>query len=360
MRKDVGVEIARIIACLQVICVHICLPMLENSHLYWGRAVFSGLCADGVAVFWLISGFFMFRNYDFRKTMVRTLKKIVIPLFIIDLLCFFFGDFVFRSVPLSESFNHGIKDLFLYVLQIVRGYTPEVEFAHLWFMRVYILLMLISPVAYGFIHYLKQDCKRIRIFVAVTAVLMFINDIGANQLFGFSTHTVNAVFPAFIEMIWGWIIYNRVSGKKIRSLGIIKPVVIFFLLNFLRPLIYLFQTRIGFADTKIYYWYSLSGLLCAVCIVVMSLNIGFRIKNSRVIGIFSILGSGTFTVYIFHMMVYYLLLKIGYVTVIEEMFSSNFLRSTLAIMIIALSVFLFIGVFRVLIMLIFKYKKTAI
>lgn len=358
MKKDVGVEIARIIACLQVICVHVCLPMIENGHLLWNRAVVAGLCADGVAVFWMISGFFMFRNYDFKKTMKRTFKKIVLPLLVVDVLCFFFGDFLFRSVPLFESISFSVKDLFLYMLQIFRGYTPESEFAHLWFMRVYILLMLVSPFVFGFIEYLKKDSGRVKMFMIITTVLMMINDFGANQLFNFSSHSINGLIPAIIEMVWGWIIYNYLSREKIENNGIVKPIAIFILLNVFRPAMYQLFMKIGFTDTKIYYWYSLFGVLCAACIVILSINIGKIIVNQKVIYTLRILGAGTFTVYIFHMMVYSLFRKIGYIDFLNNLCSFELAKSTLTVSITAMSIFAFVCLIRIVILE--RYKRLFV
>ena len=84
MKRNISVEIARVIACMHVICVHVCLPMVENGNFNFLRGIFSGICADGVAVFWLISGFFMFNNFDYRKTLKRTWKKIIMPLIIVE------------------------------------------------------------------------------------------------------------------------------------------------------------------------------------------------------------------------------------------------------------------------------------
>lgn len=311
MKRYISVEIARIIACIQVICVHVCLPMVDNGSFNFLRGIFAGICADGVAVFWLISGFFMFNNFGYYKTLKRTWKKIIIPLLIVDVLSLFLGDFIFRSVPLLDSIIHTPKEVFLYFYRILCGFTPESEFAHLWFLRVYVLLMLVSPLIYSFINYLKEDKKRIRLFMIISILLMLINDISCNQLFAFSTHSINGLVPAVIEMIWGYIIFNTDIKDELFSKKVIIPLGIFIMLNLLRPIIYYVGSLIGFDFSKIYYWYSSIGLICGICIILISRCIGIKIKDERIVNCFRYIASKTFTIYILHMFVYGLLVRVN-------------------------------------------------
>lgn len=56
-KKNTNVELMRIIACLIVIGVHTCLSATSEGEVDMGRLFLACLFADGVAVFWLISGF---------------------------------------------------------------------------------------------------------------------------------------------------------------------------------------------------------------------------------------------------------------------------------------------------------------
>ena len=317
MKRNISVEIARVIACMQVICVHVCLPMVENGNFNFLRGIFSGICADGVAVFWLISGFFMFNNFDYRKTLKRTWKKIILPLIIVDVFCLFFGDFIFRSTSLIDSIMHSPKELFLYFFRILCGFTPESEFAHLWFLRVYVLLMLVSPLIYSFINYLIEDKNRIRLFMFISLSLMLINDISCNQLFAFSTHTINGLFPAIIEMIWGYIIFNTDIKEKLFDKKVLMPTLIFLSVNLLRPGIYYIGSLIGFDYSKVYYWYSSFGLICGICVILIGSYLGTKIKNEKICDVLRYLASKTFIVYILHMFVYGMMTKIGIIDLLS-------------------------------------------
>lgn len=56
--RELGIELARIIACICVISVHVGLITRNEAGYIKGRLLLSCFIADGVAVFWMITGFF--------------------------------------------------------------------------------------------------------------------------------------------------------------------------------------------------------------------------------------------------------------------------------------------------------------
>ena len=58
MKRNPSVELMRIFACLVVVGVHTCLSAVSGDSVDKGRLFISCLLADGVAVFWIIMGFF--------------------------------------------------------------------------------------------------------------------------------------------------------------------------------------------------------------------------------------------------------------------------------------------------------------
>ena len=73
--RDISVELLRIFACFMVVCVHFKLPDFIEDTPSLGRIFISSLCADGVGVFWLITGFFVFRNRSFKNLFLRRSKQ---------------------------------------------------------------------------------------------------------------------------------------------------------------------------------------------------------------------------------------------------------------------------------------------
>ena len=90
--RDVGIEFARILGCLIVIGVHIGLGDMIDGVYDPSRGLINCFLADGVAIFWLICGCFLFRSASYKKVLMRTSKTIALPLAIYSIFCLFFGE----------------------------------------------------------------------------------------------------------------------------------------------------------------------------------------------------------------------------------------------------------------------------
>ena len=91
-KRDCRVELCRIIACIMVIAIHINLSYIGSSgQIIFHRLLWSCLCADAVSVFWLISGFFIYKKFNYRHIIKRLVNSICIPLFVVNILYLFFN-----------------------------------------------------------------------------------------------------------------------------------------------------------------------------------------------------------------------------------------------------------------------------
>lgn len=72
-RRDINVELLRIIGCLIIVGVHTCLYQIVDDRADIGRTFISCLLADGVAIFWMITGFFLFSNKSYIKVLKHAL-----------------------------------------------------------------------------------------------------------------------------------------------------------------------------------------------------------------------------------------------------------------------------------------------
>ena len=89
MKKDPAVELARIFGCLLVVGVHCWINNFGVAIQSKSGTYIACIFADGVAVFWIISGFFMYKNYSYKQTLKRTIKSIVIPMLLLSVAMFF-------------------------------------------------------------------------------------------------------------------------------------------------------------------------------------------------------------------------------------------------------------------------------
>lgn len=298
-KRDGAVELARILACLIVIGVHVFPATTVEDAYDFSRNYMSCLLADGVAVFWFVTGFFLFQKFQYSKILLRTLKTVVIPVFVFSLFMIFIFNRFWNgtvSVPLGEWINYGtIKAGFK---QLLNWDNPVSGLGHLWFLYVYVLLMIISPVLYGFIGYLNDEPKREYVFLAISFTLLLWNDISGNGMGEFTHHTFRAVIPAAIEVIWGYLIYKNKALLLKKHSGL-AWFSLFLVVNLIRCGIQMHRFQSGNMNNSILYWYSCLGLLASVSI----LGICFSVMKDLWGGTFAekcikIFASFTFLIYL--------------------------------------------------------------
>ncbi len=299
MKKDPAVELARIFGCLLVVGVHCWINNFGVAIQSKSGTYIACIFADGVAVFWIISGFFMYKNYSYKQTLKRTIKSIVIPMLLLSAAMFF----VLNNYLNGNGWHFILhsKDDYKWILNSLLIWTNSVDrLGHFWYLYVYILLMLCSPVIAAFIKYLEEDTKREKLFLVLTFLLLVWNDLSNNQMGRFEHHAFAGAFPAAIESVWGYLLYKyRDRLRKRRYIFI--SVGAFLGLNVLRMAIQLGRYhRIQDTATYILYWFSSIGLLCAICVIVFSFAAIHSRKATVVNRVICWLASYTFSIYLLH------------------------------------------------------------
>lgn len=326
MKRDYSVELARIFGCLIVIGVHTCLPSLQNDVYDLGRVFISCLLADGVAIFWIIAGFFYF-NSSYSKHLHKTLKGIGIPMIIFSLFSYYFSAWIFNDVGLLQSMYHSKEDYMNVFKTLLTWNNPFPCSSHLWYLYTYILLLLIFPLLKSFVDYLNNDFeKRTRIFIIMSFIFLLINDITSNKLASFSLNSVNALAPASIEVIYGYILYQNKDRFRKKKYIFIAPIV-FLLVNLIRSIIQINRYYIDPANNFILYWYSSLGIICAISVIIFAFSLSDYLKSNKCQSIICYIASFTFYIYIIHTYVIALLYKYGIIDRITE-FLSRHLHNT--------------------------------
>lgn len=341
-KRDINVELIRIIACLIIVGVHTCLYQIVDDRADLGRTFISCLLADGVAVFWMITGFFLFRNHSYSKPIKHALKNIGLPMLTISVVIFYLGEWLMQGTTLSESLNHPISD-YKKVINSVLCWTNSVEgLGHLWYLYVYLMVMATFPVLKTFVDYLDQESKRTIIFLIFTLGFFMVNDITGNSLAEFSHHSINGAIPAATEMIWGHIVYKHKDIFK-KKKYIWGSVLVFLGLNLLRTGIQMKNFSADLSDKNILYWYTSLGLLCALCVIIFGLSL--NINSERISNGIIKLSSYTFLIYLLHPLVKNVLIRFDVQNkVTNAIVSGNIFSECLytGIMIVVLSVISFI------------------
>lgn len=319
-KRDVGVELARLISCLIVIGVHIKLADNLSGDYDFTRLFISCILADGVAVFWMISGCFLFRTKSYAKLLVRTAKTILVPLLVLSAILLMFADFLFNGTGIMESLPSLEK-----VVSTIKGMLtlrPTVSGSgHLWYCYAYILLMLCFPVMKTFSDWLDESTKRQNTFLIISFGLFLFNDLSKNASLSFSHHAFNAVVPAAILIIWGNIIYKNKEKFLIYKDKKISPLVYllgFMMVNILRTTIILLSK-----SRSLLYWYTVFGILSASFLILMCISIAQKIKENSLIekGILGI-ASYTFMIYLLHIPLRNILNRFSFNTLVFDFVSS--------------------------------------
>ena len=208
-----------------------------------------------------------------------------------------------------------------------------------WYLYTYFFVIFLFPVLNQFIKYLDEDSSRQRNFLIITFIMLVINDFMYNQTFLFSHISINSVFPASIQIIWGYLFYKNhlLFQRKIYS---IISITFFIIINFIRSIF-----LIKFPCRNIVYWYSSFGILNALMIAIFSFCI---INNEKCEKSYHYLinyfASNTFGVYLIHIWVRDILLNNNYgkylASFTYEKYVNNFIFVVYYLILLTLSIFI--------------------
>lgn len=299
--KNSGVELARIIACLCVICIHVGITNRDEFGYIGYRLLSSCFVADGVAVFWLITGFFLI-DTTYKKIVKRTIRKIGIPMIVCYIFSFYFADIIITGTPWIDSVRKTWID-YEYQIKQFLNFEASIPFCgHYWYLYAYFLLILCFPIIKCFLEYLDQNIHRMKIFLTIVVVMLIWNDFTANTFLAFSHHSINALIPAVLIICLGHCIYRFKHILVRRNLWIVY-LFLFCIVNVCRTYIIIISEDFGISYYILIYWFSLSGIICASCIVLGCMSLMDQISNFGVNRIVCNLGNETFGIYLIHFLV---------------------------------------------------------
>lgn len=271
-KRDIGVELLRIIGCLSVIAIHIKLSNTSNGILDTNRIFISAVLADGVNIFWIILGFFLLtEEIPYTKRINKALKRVVLPLFLYNAFTFYFSDYIFNGQTLLESIQHSWADYKYVLCEGILKWKDAFPYAgHLWFMYIYFAVIVCRPALQGIAKIILKSDKSRMIGLLILYGLLVINDISANGLLGLSYFSVGGIAGASFYVLLGSLIYQY--REKIR--GSIKygvaGFVIFILACVARTLIRYYLC----ADDAILLWYSSFGVPTMIGLCFMIFGFG--------------------------------------------------------------------------------------
>jgi surface polysaccharide O-acyltransferase-like enzyme len=302
LKRNPAVELIRIIGCMIVIGCHTCLSTTISGRWDNSRTFLAMVFADGVAVFWVIAGFYFFKNNSYVKVFKHAFKNIFIPMLLLGIFVFYLGDFVMRGASLKESITHSLSDYINVGKTFITWTNPFSDCGHTWYIYAYMLIILIFPILKCFADFLDEDVKREICFLIVSFAFLIVNDITKNTLAGFSHHSINAMIPAAIEILWGHILFRHKEYFTNRRF-IPTSLIAFVVLNLFRTWIQLQRAEGENVDKSIMYWYSSIGLICALCIAIFCFSLIQNLDATRSNIFICKIASYTFPIYLIHIVI---------------------------------------------------------
>ena len=297
--KAVFVEILRIIAIIMVIGTHIALPCFEDNIFYKERVIISCFVGDGVAIFWMIMGFFYFNEQEYKSKVKKMSKKILLPLILWSIIYFFFYDFINGDKSFVECFIHNKEEYISIIYDGILKWQNVIKGAeHFWFLYIYILIVIIYPVLNKVREWIdKLNPKKV---LASVFILLIINDIGKNQLMNFSHYGINGIFGAILFLLLGYILYkNKEKIKNKKSIAIICAIL-FIVINILRSFILYNNIIIDLDDRHVVFWYSSFGFINSIMIYYIVSCFFSKTDSKRINIIIENIGNNVFYIYIIH------------------------------------------------------------
>ena len=329
-KRNVKIEIIRLIACFAVIWYHIreVVDIKQvNFELKETVVFFECLCTICVMTFFLITGFFIYNmKGDIISDWVKLLKKlffnILIPFFIVCIICLIFHDFIISKETLSTCIKNinisemGYK-LFLSIKHLDVGYLPGTA-GHLWYIYSYTIIILVYPITRFILTKLPKYVGYI--LIIFFTICMIVNDY---HLF-YGDPTYNIIFKIVHKPIyysaWGYVLYNDIIKKQIdekndgKSIIINKTLFIISSLVYVLTFVLLLKTQINYylyhynngTDTPYVYtsWLSIYSLVLTSAFILTVYNINFdKLLNKKIKNAVFFVSKMTLGIYLVHYLI---------------------------------------------------------
>lgn len=332
-KRNVKIEIIRLIACFAVIWYHIReLPFKTNGELSETAVFFECLCTICVMTFFLITGFFIYNKKgniisDWIMLLKKFLINIFLPFIIVCIITLIFHDFLISKNSFIECINninisYIIENIFLSIKSFDVAMLPGTA-AHLWYIYSYAIIMLVYPIT----RYILTKMPKFvgYLIVAILTVCMVVNDY---HLY-FGDPSYNLIFKIIHKPIYysavGHILYNDIIKKYVdsksiddKSLIINKSIFVISILVYAVTFVLLFFTQVGYylgVNNGYVYtsWLSLYSLIMTSAFILIVYNVNFeKFLNDKAKKVIFYLSSKTLYIYLVHYLIITKFMSIGF------------------------------------------------
>ena len=322
-KRSSQVELLRLIGCIIVLATH-CNQAVnvinEPDSLHAFRYC---LLSDGVAFFWMITGYFLFASSDFVKKWKGVITKIVFPAFLIYILGYVTQNFFYESEDVGFWDNISLQGFFEFISPLASAQSPSLPVTqHLWYVIAYVLVMLFLPLVKIIVDWLDKSLVLQIVFIVITLTLWIINDITYNNLLELEFSGLKVVAAAYVLIIWGHIIYKHKKVFENKIFALITGVLVIAGVAF-RTWYYMYSDSMGVENAFYCCWWTSA---FSLVLVALSSIFVFSVKrdgDSKADKFICFLAGFSYGMYLLHPFVVSLLDKMEYFKYITGVWGDN-------------------------------------
>lgn len=310
--RILGIEVIRIVACFIVICLHTITWFRTPSHIIENSLLIRCFLADGVPLFWLIMGFFLFRNPNMTLwgKLGKTARDLLFPAFLVMLVAQIWKDWIVAG-GIGEGFlacldfhSFDAKNLFG---NIIKWKSDMTYGGHLWYVFSYVIVILWMPL----LRYICVDeprANKCRQYVMLLTALSILNSDVRHLLKPYMNWTLviqHIISPTLLYVMLGYELsrfYDAIllNAKKVRVFGFLG----WFCFCVLKSVLVMHNVRISPYDTYFLGIGTSLGFLSSISLFLALVTFNFR-DMPRFIGEgMKNVASTTLGVYLIHPLIY--------------------------------------------------------
>lgn len=315
-KRDITVDLIRIVACLIVIATHASLQVYNvyDVQVDWSRLFQKCFLTDAVPLFFMITGFFLVNGRSYKKIWKSTAVKILLPSFIFVLFTQAFRLFLINKESFSyclQNLDFNISGILECILKADITYLNGIG-DHLWYVFAYVRVVIWIPVLWLVCKEEKTSKLARRILLGLALLDLLLTDIQRFVTLPIGEINIyNIIGNEILYVLLGYELFvNKDKIRKNKKVCLIS-LVVFCIINVIRykvemeyMIINHFTDILG-RENFLDWSYTFFNVISAMSLFMFLYS--FEIKNETLSKIILWISDKTFGIYLIH---YIILVKV--------------------------------------------------
>ena len=293
IKKNYIIELFRLVGFFMVVGTHV--KSISSSKT---DVLLACMFADGVAIFWFITGAFLFDKKSYKQKLNKLFQRIIKPLVFYTIIYYLFYDYAMGTCTLKNSVMHPFNVIFNDLRHTFLTFNSS---THLWYLYVYILVIICYPVLKKISELIKPSNYK-KTLIILLLVLIY-NDVTSNTFLSLSHGGITGVIAASFFIYLGHIVYKikdeLVNNKK----NTIIAIILLLVLLVIRFVININVLNLDPNNRFFFRWHTSFGFINTICLYIIISHFCRYIKKDIFIAFINKLGSLTYRGYIIHIFI---------------------------------------------------------